>query len=46
MFSVIEQVNLPGGTGTGDDRVGFDEARQTAWVIDGATDVSDARLFE
>lgn len=44
---VIEAGNAPGvGRRTGDDRYGFDEAGGAAWVIDGATGVSDLRLFE
>lgn len=43
---IKDAVSSPGkGTGTGDDRYGFDEAAKIAWVIDGATDVGQVRLF-
>ncbi len=43
---VVEAVNDPGKPGmTGDDRYGFDISAGTAWVLDGATDVSDLRPF-
>ncbi len=41
-----DAINDPGkGSGTGDDRYGFDEAAKIAWVVDGATDVGRVRLF-
>ncbi len=41
-----DAINDPGqGSGSGDDRYGFDEAAGCAWVIDGATDVGAVRLF-
>ncbi len=44
---VIEAASAPGtGRRTGDDRYGFDEGAGAAWVIDGATGVSDLRLFD
>ena len=46
ILNVIGTVNDPGTPGkTGDDRVGFDAAAGTAWVLDGATDVTDLRPF-
>lgn len=43
---IADALNSPGkGTGTGDDRYGFDEAAKTIWVIDGSTDVGQVRLF-
>ncbi len=43
---ILDTLNSPGKSGTaGDDRYGFDEAAGRAWVIDGATDVGDIRLF-
>jgi serine/threonine protein phosphatase PrpC len=44
-LTFIDAVNVPSGSGTGDDRYGFDEGAGTAWVVDGATDVGTARLF-
>lgn len=44
-LTFIDAVNVPSGTGTGDDRYGFDEGAGTAWVVDGATDVGTERLF-
>ncbi len=44
-LTFLEAVNVPSGSGTGDDRYGFDEGAGTAWVIDGATDVGTRRLF-
>nr|WP_321360498.1 protein phosphatase 2C domain-containing protein [uncultured Hyphomonas sp.] len=45
-LDVISTVNDPGTPGkTGDDRAGFDAAAGTAWVLDGATDVTDLRPF-
>ena len=45
-LEVISTVNDPGVPGkTGDDRAGFDAAAGTAWVLDGATDVTDLRPF-
>jgi hypothetical protein len=44
-IEIIDHAVSPGGAGGGDDRYGFDEAAGTAWVIDGATDVTDVRLF-
>jgi len=41
----VDAVNVPSGSGTGDDRYGFDEGAGTVWVVDGATDVGTARLF-
>ena len=41
----VDAVNVPSGSGTGDDRYGFDEGSGTVWVVDGATDVGTARLF-
>lgn len=44
---ILDTVNSPAKPGTaGDDRYGFDEAAGRAWVIDGATDVGDIRLFD
>ena len=46
-LSYIEAVNDPGKPGKGgDDRYGFDEAGGTAWVLDGATDVSPLTPFK
>lgn len=46
ILNVIGTVNDPGTPGkTGDDRAGFDAAAGTAWVLDGATDVTDLRPF-
>ena len=46
ILNVIGTVNDPGVPGkTGDDRTGFDAAAGTAWVLDGATDVTDLRPF-
>ena len=52
-IKVLETLNWPGAglTGaesklTGDDRFGYDETVGTAWVIDGATDVGEHRLFD
>lgn len=46
ILNVIGTVNDPGVPGkTGDDRAGFDAAAGTAWVLDGATDVTDLRPF-
>ncbi|MEL6257494.1 MAG: protein phosphatase 2C domain-containing protein [Pseudomonadota bacterium] len=46
MFEVIETINNPGAPGkTGDDRYGFDASAGAAWVLDGATDVTDLRPF-
>jgi serine/threonine protein phosphatase PrpC len=46
-ITILETINSPGkGTGTGDDRYGFDEGAGAAWVFDGATDVSGLRLFD
>ncbi|MEO1787269.1 MAG: hypothetical protein AAFR41_09625, partial [Pseudomonadota bacterium] len=45
-FKVIETVNSPGKPGkTGDDRSGFDASAGTAWVLDGATDVTPLKPF-
>ena len=45
-LDIISTVNDPGVPGkTGDDRTGFDAAAGTAWVLDGATDVTDLRPF-
>ena len=45
-LDVVSTVNDPGVPGkTGDDRAGFDAAAGTAWVLDGATDVTDLRPF-
>jgi len=45
-LEAVSTVNDPGMPGkTGDDRVGFDAAAGTAWVLDGATDVTDLRPF-
>ncbi len=45
-LTAIDTVNDPGTRGkTGDDRFGFDGAAGTAWVLDGATDVTDLRPF-
>ena len=45
-ITMIDAVNSPAGPGGGDDRYGFDEGAGTAWVVDGATDVVDVRMFE
>lgn len=46
-LSILQSINSPGkGHGTGDDRFGHDEAAGTAWVVDGATDLTDLRLFK
>ncbi|MEO0551007.1 MAG: hypothetical protein AAFZ91_13890 [Pseudomonadota bacterium] len=43
---ILESINSPGkGTGTGDDRFGFDEAAGLAWVLDGSTDVGGRRVM-
>ena len=45
-LTILDTVNDPGTSGkTGDDRVGFDASAGTAWVLDGATDVTDLRPF-
>ena len=44
-LTFLDAVNVPSGSGTGDDRYGFDEGAGTVWVIDGATDVGTRRLF-
>ncbi|MEM7767614.1 MAG: hypothetical protein AAF253_09025 [Pseudomonadota bacterium] len=45
-FEIVEAVNSPGAPGkSGDDRYGFDAAAGTAWVLDGATDVTDLKPF-
>lgn len=44
-ITFVDAVNFPSGTGTGDDRYGFDEGTGTAWVVDGATDVGTRRVF-
>ncbi len=45
-IDILDQVNDPGTPGrTGDDRFGFDAAAGRAWVIDGATDVTELRPF-
>ncbi|MEE2525894.1 hypothetical protein V0U79_05915 [Hyphobacterium sp. HN65] len=44
-LTFLDAVNFPSGSGTGDDRYGFDEGAGTAWVVDGATDVGTMRLF-
>jgi len=45
-FEMMEAVNSPGTPGrTGDDRYGFDAGAGTAWVLDGATDVTALRPF-
>ncbi len=45
-LEAVSTVNDPGMPGkTGDDRVGFDAAAGTVWVLDGATDVTDLRPF-
>ena len=46
-INILETINSPGkGRGTGDDRYGFDEGAGAAWVFDGATDLTDLRLFD
>jgi hypothetical protein len=46
IIKVLDSVNDPGTPGkTGDDRYGFDAAAGCAWVIDGATDVTDLKPF-
>lgn len=46
-LTILDSINSPGkGSGTGDDRYGFDEGAGTAWVLDGATDLTDLRLFK
>ena len=45
-LTILDTVNDPGTPGkTGDDRVGFDASAGTAWVLDGATDVTNLRPF-
>ncbi len=45
-FELVEAVNSPGTPGRmGDDRYGFDAGAGTAWVLDGATDVTDLKPF-
>ncbi|MFN3911728.1 protein phosphatase 2C domain-containing protein [Hyphomonas sp.] len=45
-ISLVDAVNDPGTPGkSGDDRYGFDAAAGRAWVIDGATDVTDLKPF-
>ncbi|WP_421788144.1 hypothetical protein [Hyphobacterium sp.] len=44
-LTFIDAINWPSGSGTGDDRYGFDESAGTAWVVDGATDIGTMRLF-
>lgn len=45
-LEMIEAVNSPGTPGkTGDDRYGFDAGAGTAWVLDGATDVTALKPF-
>lgn len=45
-FEVIDVVNDPGVPGrSGDDRFGYDPGAGTAWVLDGATDVTDLKPF-
>ena len=45
-FEIIETINSPGTPGKGgDDRFGFDPGAGTAWVLDGATDVTDLTPF-
>ncbi len=45
-FEVIDVVNDPGEPGrSGDDRFGYDPGAGTAWVLDGATDVTDLKPF-
>lgn len=45
-FTVIDAINDPGTPGkTGDDRFGHDGSAGTAWVLDGATDVTPIRPF-
>lgn len=46
-LTILQSINSPGkGRGTGDDRFGHDGAAGTTWVVDGATDVTDLRLFK
>ena len=45
-FEIIETINSPGTPGKGgDDRFGFDPGAGTAWMLDGATDVTDLAPF-
>ncbi len=45
-LDVLDTINAPGTAGKGgDDRFGYDAAAGRAWVIDGATDVTDLRPF-
>lgn len=45
-LTYVEAVNSPGTPGkTGDDRYGFDAQAGTAWVLDGATDVTALKPF-
>ena len=45
-MQILGTINDPGTPGkTGDDRFGYDEAAGVAWVLDGATDVTDLRPF-
>ncbi|MEL6474153.1 MAG: protein phosphatase 2C domain-containing protein [Pseudomonadota bacterium] len=45
-FEVLGAVNDTGKAGrTGDDRYGSDPSAGTAWIFDGATDVTDLRPF-
>ncbi len=45
-LDVLETINDPGKPGrTGDDRFGCDLGAGTAWLLDGATDVSDLAPF-
>ncbi len=45
-LEAIESINDPGQPGSsGDDRFGFDLGAGTAWVLDGATDVTDLAPF-
>ncbi len=45
-IEVLDAINDPGSPGkSGDDRYGFDAAAGRAWVVDGATDVTDLKPF-
>ena len=45
-FQVRDTANDPGTPGrTGDDRFGYDQTAGTAWVFDGATDVTPLKPF-
>jgi hypothetical protein len=46
-LEILDTINAPGQPGRGgDDRFGYDAAAGRAWVIDGATDVSDLKPFK